>query len=619
MGLYQKHRPKTFDQVIGNKSLITLLKNTCKDTSEIPHAILFVGPTGCVDCDTEFLSPSGWKYISDWKEGQKVMQYNADGTSEFVHPLQYIKKPSNVLQHIKTKYGIDQCLSLDHRFVYFLPKKGNKIYEKPFSEILEQNNNSKGGFTGKIETVFSPIKQIGIPYTDEQLRVQTMFIADGYLPEHRAKGCVSVKKKRKIIRVEKLLKEANIQYDKYQGSGLKKGYRQFHFIPPIRTKIFTNDFYSCTKEQLSVIANESLYWDAEFGEMRVYSTIKESIDFLQFAFAAIGVRTSIWADIRDGKNICYTLSGTKRHFTSMEQSKSDNKIKAVPYKTKDGFEYCFTVPSTYLVLRRNGNVFITGNCGKTSLARIVASELKCSSNNLIEIDTAIFNGVDTVRDINKSSQFTPLGGGVRIFIIDECHKLSTEAQNAFLKILEDTPEHIYFILCTTLEKSLIETVRGRCSRYQVSLLSDNEMGVLIESVCKKEKQTIEKEVLEQIVKSAQGHPRNALTILEQVLQTPEDKRLKVAERAQELEVEAIELCRALLARKNWGSISKILKSLKGQDDPESVRRMVLGYMSSVLLNKDEEQAGLVLECFEEPFYNGGFPLLVSACYKVVKS
>jgi len=257
-------------------------------------------------------------------------------------------------------------------------------------------------------------------------------------------------------------------------------------------------------------------------------------------------------------------------------------------------------------------------CGKTTLARIIASMLECNANNLIEIDTAVFNGIDTVRDINKSSQFTPLGGGNRVFIIDEVHRMTADAQNAFLKILEDTPPHIYFILCTTNENSLIPTVRGRCSRYQVSLLSDNEMSVLLTSVCKKEKQTIETEVLDSIIKSAQGHPRNALTILEQVLATPEDKRLKVAERAQELEVEAIELCRALLARKQWGTISKILKSLKGQDDAESIRRMVLGYMSSVLLNKEDDQCALVLECFREPFYNTNFPGLVLACYQVCK-
>lgn len=258
-------------------------------------------------------------------------------------------------------------------------------------------------------------------------------------------------------------------------------------------------------------------------------------------------------------------------------------------------------------------------CGKTTLARIVASELECTENNIIEIDTAVFNGIDSVRDIRKSAQFIPLGGGVRVFIIDEVHRMTTDAQNAFLKILEDTPPHIYFILCTTNESSLLATVRGRCSRYQVSLLSDKEMETLLLSVCKKEKKKIEQDVLDQIVKSAQGHPRNALTILEQVLSTPEEKRIKVAQRSQELEIDAIELCKALIARKNWATVSKILKSLKQQDEPESVRRLVLGYMSSVLLNGDNEQAGLALECFSEPFYNTGFPGLVFAAYQVCKN
>lgn len=269
-------------------------------------------------------------------------------------------------------------------------------------------------------------------------------------------------------------------------------------------------------------------------------------------------------------------------------------------------------PHTFLFVGETG-------CGKTTLARIIANELSCAENNLIEIDTAQFTGIDTVRDIRKSAQFTPLGGGVRVFIIDEVHRMTGDAQNAFLKILEDTPPHIYFILCTTNEKSLIPTVIGRCSKHQVSLLTDNEMTGLLEEVTGKENEKLDATIVEQIVKSAQGHPRNALTILEQVLATPEKRRLKVAEQAMIQETEAIELCRALIGRKKWDVVKNILKNLKANEDAEGVRRMVLGYMSSVLLNKDDEQAGLVMECFEEPFYSTGFPGLVNACYKVVKN
>lgn len=257
-------------------------------------------------------------------------------------------------------------------------------------------------------------------------------------------------------------------------------------------------------------------------------------------------------------------------------------------------------------------------CGKTTLARILANDIGCTPNNIIEIDTAQFNGIDTVRDLRQKAQFLPLGGGKRFYIIDEVHKMTTDAQNAFLKILEDTPKHVYFALCTTNENSLLPTVKSRCSRFQVQVLKDEEMVSLLQTVLEKEEQELSNAVINAIVKSADGHPRNALTLLEQVLATPEKRRVNVAQQAQVLETESIELCRALIAGKGWSTVKGILQGLKEQD-AEGIRRHVLGYMTSVLLKEDNEVAGLVLECFEEPFYNGGFPLLVSACYKAVKS
>lgn len=255
-------------------------------------------------------------------------------------------------------------------------------------------------------------------------------------------------------------------------------------------------------------------------------------------------------------------------------------------------------------------------CGKTTLARIVAKELKCAETNIIEIDTAQFRGIDTVRDVRKNAQFTPLGGGVRVYIIDEVHKMTGDAQNAFLKILEDTPSHVYFILCTTDPQSLLPTIKGRCSQFQVQQLNESELTDLLLAVAEKEAEKLEKEVLEQIVQDSQGHPRNALQILQQVLVTPRKKRLEVAKQAAVEQSESIALCRALMARKGWKTVSEILKGLKGQD-PEGIRRVVLGYATSVLLNKDDAMAGAILECFEEPTYNIGFPGIVLASYRTI--
>lgn len=257
-------------------------------------------------------------------------------------------------------------------------------------------------------------------------------------------------------------------------------------------------------------------------------------------------------------------------------------------------------------------------CGKTTLARIVAKELGCTENNLIEIDTAQFRGIDTVRDLRKNIQYTPLGGGIRVYIIDEVHKMTGDAQNAFLKILEDTPLHIYFILCTTDPQSLLPTIKGRCSQFQVQLLSDDDMKSLLTKIAELENDSIEDEIIEQITQDSQGHPRNALQILEQVLSTPKKRRLTIAQQAAIEQSESIALCRALMKKQGWSEVKKILQGLKGQD-AEGIRRVVIGYASSVLLNTDNAVAGLILEAFQEPTYNMGFPGIVLACYTVIKN
>ena len=88
-------------------------------------------------------------------------------------------------------------------------------------------------------------------------------------------------------------------------------------------------------------------------------------------------------------------------------------------------------------------------CGKTTLARIVATELGAKGNDIREIDSADFRGIDTIREIRKQSTYKPLEGPCRVWILDECHKMTGDAQTALLKALEDTPNHVFYILCTT--------------------------------------------------------------------------------------------------------------------------------------------------------------------------
>ena len=270
-----------------------------------------------------------------------------------------------------------------------------------------------------------------------------------------------------------------------------------------------------------------------------------------------------------------------------------------------------TTPHSYLFHGPTG-------CGKTTLARIMAQELGCTENNIIEIDAAQFRGIDTIRELRKNAQYIPLGGGKRTYILDEVHKITGDAANALLKILEDTPSHAYFILCTTEPQTLLPTIRGRCSQFQVQTLNDDEMTELLSDILEKEQVEVETDVIEQIVLDSQGHPRNAIVILEQVINTPRRRRLEVAKQSAVEQTQAIELCRALIGNKAWSTISTILNGLKGQE-AESVRRVVLGYVTAVLLKSDNAKAAHILECFEEPLYNIGFPGLVLACYRVINS
>ena len=263
---------------------------------------------------------------------------------------------------------------------------------------------------------------------------------------------------------------------------------------------------------------------------------------------------------------------------------------------------------------------ITGptGCGKTTIGRIIANELKCKGQDFREVDSADFRGIDTIREIRKQVQYRPLESPCRVWLIDECHKMTNDAQNALLKLLEDTPPHVYLILCTTDPQKLLSTIKGRCSTFAVKPLTDDQMMSLLRSVVRAEEERLPKLVYEQIIQDSFGHARNALQILDQVLRVEQDKRLETAKRSAEEQSQSIELCRALIGGKSWKMVSGILNGMKDQE-PESIRRHVLGYVQAVLLKDDNERAGLILEEFVEPFFNSGFPQLVYACYSVTKN
>lgn len=176
--------------------------------------------------------------------------------------------------------------------------------------------------------------------------------------------------------------------------------------------------------------------------------------------------------------------------------------------------------------------------GKTSSARIFAKAINCenpkdgnpcgecnicksfSENSLIdiiEIDAASHTGVDNIREIIEKAQFRPTSTKYKIYIIDEVHMLSKGAFNALLKILEEPPEHVKFILATTEIHKVPETILSRCQRYDFRNHSDEDVKNRLEFIAKEEGVTVDEESYNYIVKSAGGGLRNAISLFEQLI------------------------------------------------------------------------------------------------------
>lgn len=268
------------------------------------------------------------------------------------------------------------------------------------------------------------------------------------------------------------------------------------------------------------------------------------------------------------------------------------------------------IPQVYLFSGPTG-------CGKTTLARILAKAVGSEDSDIREVNTADFRGIDTVREMIKTSRFHSIGGGSRAWIIDEAHKMTNDAQNALLKLLEDSPKDAYFFICTTEPEKLLTTIRGRCIDLPVKLLNETQMQKVLKRIVRAEGKQITISVYEQIIQDSFGHPRNAIQILEKVLNVSEEQQLEIAKASALKASESIQLCRVLLEKSPWKKVATILQGLKDQD-PESIRRQVMGYCQSILLKGENDKAAHVMEMFQEPFYNTGFPGLVFACYSVVK-
>lgn len=254
-------------------------------------------------------------------------------------------------------------------------------------------------------------------------------------------------------------------------------------------------------------------------------------------------------------------------------------------------------------------------CGKTTTARIIADSLGADEMDIIERNSADCNGVDDIRALIPQMYISPFGKA-KVFILDEFHKVSSGGMDALLKPLEEPPKNVYFILCTTETSKILKTIRDRCTVVQFEGLTEDDLFDIVSDVSKKEGFKLSRDVKEAIAGAADGSARRALVLLEQTAHMEEGEQLRALRSGTTEDASVIDLCRALFSRTTWDEVKEALNALKEQkEDPERLRRAILGYGQAILLKKYDDTIIRVMSLFLEPVYDSGFPGLVVACAK----
>lgn len=217
--------------------------------------------------------------------------------------------------------------------------------------------------------------------------------------------------------------------------------------------------------------------------------------------------------------------------------------------------------------------------GKTTLARVAAISLLSENENtkqlilddshpdVYEINCAVNNGVDHVREnIVQLARLAPISSKYKIFILDECHMLTTQAQTSLIKLTEEPPSFVKFFFCTTEPNKILRAIQTRCQTFNLKKINDKDIVSILENVCECENINYETDALYIIAKEATGSARTALSILEQasIQDITEDFIREILDRSPKQV--AIDLCFSIL-QKDRPKACRIIQAanLEGRD------------------------------------------------------
>lgn len=303
------------------------------------------------------------------------------------------------------------------------------------------------------------------------------------------------------------------------------------------------------------------------------------------------------------------------------------KFRPDNFEDVKGQDHIVTTLKNQVINNRMSHAYLfcgTRGTGKTTIAKILGKAVNCenpvdgnpcgecrsckaiaagNSMNLIEIDAASNNGVDSIREIKEEVQYSPAEGKYKVYIIDEVHMLSTGAFNALLKTLEEPPAYVIFILATTEVHKIPITILSRCQRYDFKRISIDTIAARLQELMQIEGINVEERAIRYVAKAADGSLRDALSLLDQCLAFYLGKDLQydnVLEVLGAVDSEVFsELLRRVIANDTAGCIYQLDDLIMQGRDLNQLVVDFTWYMRNLLLVKTSDDVENVIDVSTE--------------------
>ena len=520
LSLANKYRPKTFEDVSEQDSIKTILENQIKNNN-LKHAYLFCGGAGtgkCLPLNSDIMTLTGYKKMKDIQLGDSLI----DGLGKECKVIGIYPQGIQPVYKVTFSDRTSTLCSLDHiwRVGWYSNKQATvKWDDLTLKEIMKRGLKKKNNTSGWKFRI--PIPKINcwnnsVPIDPYLLGV---LLGDGDLGSS-SNIKVSLYEKDIFNKIKIILN--NLGYDLHLCDNNKSEIKDYNIVCSTETKGFINyinnldircrsiekhipqEYLFTTFENriklLQGLFDTDGYIDSHNNFIFTTSSPKLSEDFA-FLVRSLGGTDTIVEKPSGYKHNGYYIQ-CHNHFnhyikfdndfefcTSIKHKKRIKNKQNAPLRRIINIEYvgeeecqCIAVDSLDSTYMTN-DLIVTHN---TTSARIIANLINNGQGRPIEIDCASNNGVDAMRNIQEECRTRPLQGKYKIFILDECHMITTAGWNSMLKILEEPPEYVIFIFCTTDPQKIIGTIMSRVQRFNFKRIST-------QGIVKRLKYIIEKE------------------------------------------------------------------------------------------------------------------------------